>query len=115
MLIFVFYVLNWSANSKVPRDLWTVVCCLYAGICFSVAPHHMPDHVVTLAWHTRPHKIRSQNHELNCEASHVHNRRGFEANDGIFLGMDLGSMSLLYITLRFDTCMEHLDICRMQF
>ena len=26
-----------------------MVCCLYVAICFGVAPHHMPDHVVTLA------------------------------------------------------------------
>ena len=115
MLIFVFYVLNWSANSKVPRDPETMVCCLYVGICFGVAPHHMPDHVVTLAWQTRPHKIRSQTHELTCEACHVHNRRGFGANDVIFLGMDLCSISPLYITFRFVTCMQHLNICRMHF
>ena len=70
----------------------------------------MPDHMVTLAWHTRPHKIRSQIHELTCEACHVHNRRGFGANDGIFLGMDLWSISPLYITFRFDTFLRaHLD------
>ena len=67
--------------------------------------------VVTLAWHTRLHKIRSQTHGLTCEACHVHNQRGFRANDGTFLGMNLWSMSPLYTTLRFDTCMEHLDIC----
>ena len=92
-----------------------MVCCLDVGICFGVVPHHMPDHGVTLAWHTRPHKIRSQIHELTCEACHVHNRMGFGANDGIFLGMDLWSISPLYTTFRFDTCMEHLDICRMHF
>ena len=92
-----------------------MVCCLYVGICFGVALHHMLDLVVTLAWHTRPHKIRSQIHELTCEACHVHNRKGFEANDGIFLGMNLWSISPLYITFWFDTCMEHLDICRMHF
>ena len=78
-------------------------------------PASMPDHVVTLAWHAMPHKIRSQIPELTCEACHVHNRRGFGGNDGIFLGMDLWSISPLYITFRFDTCMEHLDICRMHF
>ena len=92
-----------------------MVCCLYAGICFGVAPHHIPDHVITLARHTRPHKIRSQTHDLSCEAGHVHNRRGFGANDGIFLGMDFWSISPLYITFWFDTCMEYLDICRMHF
>ena len=92
-----------------------MVCRLYVGICFGVVPHHMPDYMVTLAWHTRPHKIRSQIHELNCEACHVHNRKGFGTNDGIFLGIDLWSLSPLYITLRFDTCMEHLGNCRMDF
>ena len=92
-----------------------MVCCLYVGICFGVLPHDMPDHVVTLAWHTRPQKIRSQIHELICEACHAHNRKDFEANDGIFLGMDLSSISPLYITFRFDTCMEHFNFCRMHF
>ena len=32
-----------------------------------------------------------------------------------YLGMDLWSISPLYITFRFDTCMEHLNICRMHF
>ena len=115
MLIFVFYVLNWLANSKVPRDPGTMVCCLNVGICFGVAPHHMPEHVVILACHTRPHKIRSQIRELTCEAWHVYIRRGLEANDGIFLGMDLWYISPLYFTFRFDTCMELLNTCPMHF
>ena len=92
-----------------------MVCCFSVGICFSVAPHNMPDHVVTLAWYTRPHKIRSQIHELTYEAWHVYIWRGLGAHSGIFLGMGLWSISALYITLRFDTCMEHLNICRMHF
>ena len=92
-----------------------MVCCSYVGICFCVILHHMPDHMVTLAWHTRPHKIRSQTHELTCEACNVHDPRGFGANDVIFLGMDLWSISPLYTTCRFDTCMEHLNICHMYF
>ena len=92
-----------------------MVCCLYPGICFCVAPHHMPDLVVTLAWHTRPHKIRSQIRELTGEAWHVHIWRGFGANVGIFLGINVWYISPLYFTLRFDTCMEHLNICRMHF
>ena len=51
----------------------------------------------------------------NFVHNHVHNRRGFGANDGIFLGMDLWSISPLYTTFRFDTCIEHLNICRMHF
>ena len=51
-----------------------MVCCLYVGICFGVAPHHMPVRVVTLAWHTRPQKVRSQIRELTCEAWHVYIR-----------------------------------------
>ena len=90
-----------------------MVCCLYVGICFGVAPHHTPDHVFTLAWHTRPHRIRSQIRELTCEGWHVDIRMGLRANIGIFLGMNLSSISPWYLTLRFDTCMEHLNICRM--
>ena len=92
-----------------------MVCWLYVGICFGVAPHHMPNHVVTLAWHTRPDKIRSQICELTCEAWHVYILRGLGANVEIFLGMNLWSISPLYITFRFDTCMEHLIIWRMHF
>ena len=92
-----------------------MVCCLYVGICFGVAPHHMPDHVVTLAWHTRPHKMSTQIQEWTREAWHVSIRRALGANVGIFLVMDLWSISPLYITFRFDTCMEHLNICRMHF
>ena len=40
---------------------------------------------------------------------------GLGANVGIFLGMDLWGISPLYITIRIDTCMEHLNTCRMQF
>ena len=90
-----------------------MVCCLYVGICFGVAPPHMPDHVVTLAWHTRPHKTRSQFRELNCEAWHVYIRRGSGANVVIVLVMNFWSISPLYFTFRFDTFMEHLNICRM--
>ena len=75
---------------------------------------YLPTYL-SLAWHTRPHKIRSQTHELTSEACHVHNRRGFGANDGIFLGMDLWSISPLYTTFWFHTCMEPLNICRMHF
>ena len=92
-----------------------MVRCLYVGICFDVAPHHMPDNGVTLTWHTRPHKIRSQSRELTCEAWHVYIRRGLGANVGILLAMDIWSISPLYITLRFDTSMEHLNTCHMLF
>ena len=92
-----------------------MVCCLSVGICFGVAPHHMPDHVVTLAWYTRPHKNRSQIRELTCEAWHVYIRRGLGANVVIFFGMNVCSISSLYLTLRFATCMEHLNTCRMHF
>ena len=92
-----------------------MVRCLYVGICLGVAPHHMPDHVVTLAWHTRPHKITSQIREFTCEAWHVYIWMGLGANAGLFLGIDPWSISPLYLTFRFDTCMEHLNICRMNF
>ena len=72
-----------------------MVCCLYVGICSGVAPDHMPDHVVTLAWHTRPHQIRSQIRELTCEAWHVYIWRGLGANVGIFLCISLWSISPL--------------------
>ena len=59
--------------------------------------------------------MRSQMRELTCEAWHVYVRRGLGTNVGIFLDMDLLSISPLYITFRVDTCMEHLNICRMHF
>ena len=82
---------------------------------FGVAPHHMPDHGVTLAWHTTPHKIRSQIRELTCEAWYVYIWRGLGANVVIFLSKYFWSISPLYITLRFDTCMEDLNTCCMHF
>ena len=92
-----------------------MVCCLYVGICFGVAPHHMPDHGVTLAWDMRPHKIRSQIRELTGEAWHVYIGGDLGANVRIFLGMDFWFISPLYITLRFDTRLKHLNTCRMHF
>ena len=92
-----------------------MVCCLYVGICFGVAPHHNLGHVVTLAWHTKAHNIRSQIRELTCEAWHVYIWRGLGVNVGICLGINLWSISGLYITLGLDTCMEHLNICCMHF
>ena len=92
-----------------------MVCCLHVRICLGVAPHNMPNHVVTWAWRTRPHKIRSQIRELTCEAWHVYIWRGLGANVVIFLGINIWSILRLYITLRFDKCMEHLNICRMHF
>ena len=41
--------------------------------------------------------------------------KGFGANDGIFLGMDLWSISPLFIPRWFDKCMEYLKICRVHF
>ena len=64
----------------------------------------MPDHVVTLAWHTRPHKIRSQIRELTCEAWHVYIRRGLGANVGIFLGKE----PLVYIILVYYFPVRHM-------
>ena len=90
-----------------------MVCCLHVGIFFGLAPHHMPVQLVTLVWHTMPHKIKSQIRESTCEAWHVYIWRGLGANVGVFLGIDLWSTSLLYITFGFETCMEHLNICRM--
>ena len=88
-----------------------MVCCLDVGRCFGVAPHHVPDHVVTLAWHTRHHKIRSQIHELTCEAWHVYIWKGFGSQCWDILGHG----SLVYITLvyyflvgRMHGAFEHL-------
>ena len=92
-----------------------MVCCLYVDGCFGVAPHHMPDHVVTLAWHSGPHKIKSQVRELTCEAWHGYIQRGLGVNVGTFLGINLWPESPFYLTFRFDTCMEHLNNCRMHF
>ena len=92
-----------------------MLCCLSVGICFGVAPHHMPDHVVTLAWHTRPHKIGSLIRELTCEAWHVYIWRSSGTKIGIFLGIYVWPISPLYITSRFVTCMEHFNTCRMHF
>ena len=72
-----------------------MVCCLYVGICFGVVPHHMPDHAVASACHTRPHKIRSQTHELTCEAWHVYIRRGLPTFATIATGDGTPEMILI--------------------
>ena len=53
--------------------------------------------------------------ELTGETWRVYIRRGLGANVGIFLDMDLWSILPWYNTFRFDTCMEHLNICHMHF
>ena len=86
---------------------WHISSVLYLTICRITWSLYLGTRGLT--------KLDLKIHELTCEACHVHNRRGFGANDGIFLGKDIWSISPLYITFRFDTCMEHLNICRMHF
>ena len=57
----------------------------------------------------------STTRKIKPQTLNLYIRRGLRANVGIFLGMDLRSISRMYITFRFDTCMEHLNICRMHF
>ena len=69
-----------------------MVCCLCVGTCFSVKHHIMPDLMFLLAWRMRLYKMGTQNRGFTCEVCHSGNRRGFRANDGVFLGIDLQSL-----------------------
>ena len=93
LLIFAFRVLTWSANSKKPMGNRTMVCYSYVGICFGVEHHHMPDRVLHLAWRTRDYKNWSENHGLTWAVCGAHNRRSFEGKVGIYMGIDLWSLS----------------------
>ena len=109
LLIFAFCVLTWSANSKKPMESRTVVYCSYVGICFGVEHNHMPDRVLHLAWRTKDYKNWSQDHGLTWVVRGAHIRRGFEGKVGMYMGIDLWSLSSMNTRLRFHACFEPSD------
>ena len=78
-----------------------MVCSSYVGICFGVEHHHMPDRVLHLAW--------SQNHGLTWAVRGAHIGRGFEGKVGMYMGIDLWSISSMNFRLRFPACFELSD------
>ena len=86
-----------------------MVCCSYVGMCFGVEHHHMPDRVLHLAWCTKDYKNWSQDHGLTWAVRGAHIRRGFESKVGMYMGIDLWSISSMNIRLRFHACFEPSD------
>ena len=86
-----------------------MVCCSYAGICFGVEHHHMPDCVLDLAWRTKDSKNWSQDHGLTWAVRGAHIERGFDIKLGMYVGIDLWSLSSMNTGLRFHVCFEPSD------
>ena len=86
-----------------------MVCCSYVGICFGVEHQHMPDCVLHLAWHTKDYKNWSQDHGLTWAVRGARIRRGFEGKMGMYMGIDLWSLSSMNTRLRCHACFEPLD------
>ena len=86
-----------------------MVCCSYVGICFGVEHHQLPDRVLHLAWRTKDYKIWSQDHGLTWAVGGAHIRRDFEGKVGMYMGIDLWSLSSMNTRLRFHACFEPSD------
>ena len=86
-----------------------MVSCSYVGIWGGVEHHHMPDRVLHLAWRTKDHKNWSQDHGLTLAVHGAHIRRGFAGKVGMFMGIDLWSLSSMNTRLRFHAYFEPLD------
>ena len=86
-----------------------MVCCPDVGISFGVEHHHMPDRVLHLAWRTKDHKNRSQDHGLTWAVRGAHIPRGFDGKVGMYMGIDLWSKSSMNIRLRFHASFEPSD------
>ena len=66
----------------------------------------MPDRVLHLAWRT---KNWSQDHGLTWVVRGAHIQRGFESTAGMFMGIDLWSLSSMNTRLRFHAYSEPSD------
>ena len=69
----------------------------------------MPDRVLHLAWRTKDYKIWSQDYGLTGAVRGAHIRRGSESKVGIYMGIDLWSLSSMSTKLRFHACFEPSD------
>ena len=83
-----------------------MVCCSYVDICFGVEHLHMPDRVPHLAWRTKDYKNWFQDHGLTWAVRGAHIRRGFESKVGMYMGIDLWSLSCMNIRLVLHACFE---------
>ena len=71
----------------------------------------MPDHVLHSALRTKDHKNWSQDHGLTWAVRGAHIRRGFEGKVGMYMGIDLSSLSSMNTRFRFHECFEPSDKC----
>ena len=69
----------------------------------------MPDRVLHLAWRTKDYKIWSQDQGLTWVVRGAHIRRGFEDKVGMYMGIDLWSLSSMNTRLRFYACFDPSD------
>ena len=69
----------------------------------------MPDCVLHLAWRTKDYKNSSQDHGLTWAVRSTHIRRGFEGKVGIYMSIDLWSLSSMNTRLRFNAYFERSD------
>ena len=69
----------------------------------------MPDPVLHLAWRPKDCKNWSQDHGLTWAVRGAHIRRGLEGKVGMFMGIDLWSLSSMNTVLRFHAYFEPWD------
>ena len=69
----------------------------------------MPDCILDLACRTKDYKIWSQDHGLTWAVCGAHIRRGFEGKVGMYMGIDLWSLSSMNTRLRFYAYSEPSD------
>ena len=65
----------------------------------------MPDCVLHSAWRTKDYKNWSEDHGLTC----IYIRRGFEGKVGMYMGIDLWSLSSMNTRLRLHAGFEPSD------
>ena len=61
----------------------------------------MPDRVLHLAWRTKDYKNWSQDNGMTWAVRGAHIRGGFEGKVGMYMGIDLWSLSSMNTRLRF--------------
>ena len=69
----------------------------------------MPDSVLHLAWRTKAYKNWSEDHGLTWAVRGAHIRMRFEGKVGMYMGIDLWSLSPMNTRLRFHACFEPSD------
>ena len=69
----------------------------------------MTDCVLHLAWRTKDYKNWFQDHGLTWAVRGAHIRRGLEGKVGVYMSIDLWSISSVNIRLPIHACFEPSD------